>query len=90
MAGAGADAAGTVEIDFFYTLQKKGTKEKATLQAASLRFAPGNLRCSRSGCAAELALRCARRSDNRSESVHEACVSCGTQATPPAALLGAS
>lgn len=70
--------------------RKKGTKERATLQAASLRSAPGNLRCSRSGCAAELALRCARRSDNRSESVHEACVSFGTQTTPPAALLGAS
>ena len=75
---------------FLLGRQKKGTKEKATLQAASLRFAPGNLRCSRAGCAAELALRCARRSDNRSKLEHEACVSCGTQATPPAALLGAS
>ena len=31
----------------------------------------------------------ALRSNNCDESVHEACVSCGTHATPPAALLGA-
>jgi len=52
--------------------RKKVTKERATLHAASLRFAAGNLRCSCVGRAAELATRCALRSDNRSESVHEA------------------
>ena len=32
----------------------------------------GNLGCSVTGCAVELALRCARRSDSHGESVHEA------------------
>ena len=57
---------------FLLLRQKKVTKEKATLHAASLRFAAGNLRCSDVGRAVELALRCARRSDNHGESVHEA------------------
>ena len=57
---------------FLLLRQKKVTKEKATLHAASLRFAAGNLRCSCVGHAVELALRCARRSDNHGESVHEA------------------
>ena len=42
---------------FLLFRQKKVTKEKATPLAASLRFAAGNLRCSRAGCAAELAAR---------------------------------
>ena len=42
---------------FLLFRQKKVTKEKATPLAASLRFAAGNLRCSRTGCAAELAAR---------------------------------
>ena len=37
------------------------------------------------GCAVELALRCARRSDNHGESDNEACVSCGTHAHPATA-----
>ena len=57
---------------FLLLRQKKVTKEKATLHAASLRFAAGNLRCSCVGRAVELALRCARRSDNHGESEHEA------------------
>ena len=79
-AGAGSRPAASV---FLLLRQKKGTKEKATLHAASLRFAAGNLRCSVVGCAAELAARCALRSNNRSESVHEACV---LRHTPPHAL----
>ena len=35
---------------FLLLRQKKVGKEKATLPAASLRFATGNLRCSRAGC----------------------------------------
>ena len=37
---------------FLLLRQKKGTKEKTTLLSVSLRFATGNLRCSRMGCAA--------------------------------------
>ena len=58
--------------NFLSSRRKKVTKERATLHAASLRFAAGNLRCSCVGRAAELATRCALRSDNRSESEHEA------------------
>jgi len=79
-AGAGSRPAASV---FLLLRQKKGTKEKATLRAASLRFAAGNLWCSVVGCAAELAARCALRSNNRSESEHEACV---LRHTPPHAL----
>ena len=35
LAGAGADAAGAVEINFFYTLRKKGTNERATPLSSS-------------------------------------------------------
>ena len=35
---------------YFSCLAKKSRQKKATLPAASLRFAPGNLRCSRAGC----------------------------------------
>ena len=58
--------------NFLSRRRKKVTKERATLHAASLRFAAGNLWCSCVGRAAELATRCALRSNNRSESVHEA------------------
>ncbi len=54
--------------------QRKVPKRKATLLSASLRCAPGNLGCSEAGCAVELALRCARRSNSHGESVHEAWV----------------
>ena len=42
----------------------------------------GNLGCSVTGCTAELTARFALRSNNCGESVHEACVSFGTHATP--------
>ncbi len=71
--------------------QRKVGKRKAAPLAASLRFAAGNLRCSRSGCAAELTAR-------RSRSVQTAAASQITMQThaslrsltPPAVLLGAS
>ena len=46
---------------FLLLRQKKVTKEKATLHAASLRFASGNLRCSRPAGSRSNSL----RSDNR-------------------------
>ena len=49
----------------------------------------GNLWCSGVGCAAELATRCAFRSNSRRKSVHEVGVSCGTPTTPRPVLLGA-
>jgi len=58
--------------NFLSSRRKKVTKERATLHAASLRFAAGNLRCSGVGRAVELALRCARRSDNHGKLEHEA------------------
>ena len=42
---------------FLLLRQKKVSKEKATLLSVSLRFATGNLRCSRMGCAVELTAR---------------------------------
>ena len=42
---------------FLLLRQKKVSKEKATLLSVSLRFAAGNLRCSRMGCAVELTAR---------------------------------
>ncbi len=73
VAGAGADAAGAVEIDFFYTLRKKVTKERATPSLRPLRGAKGQPASGRlrgapwnSLCAG------ARRSDNHGESEHEA------------------
>ncbi|KAB0587079.1 hypothetical protein F7P80_08850 [Comamonas kerstersii] len=42
---------------FLLLRQKKVSQEKATLLPASLPFAPGSLRCSPVGCAAELATR---------------------------------
>ena len=46
--------------NFLSLRRKKVTKERATLQSASLRFAAGNLRCAVTGCAVELALRLRR------------------------------
>ena len=68
--------------NFLLSRQEKVTKEKATLLCVSLRFATGNLRCSVRGCAAELTARCALRSNNCGESVHEVRVSCGTRTHP--------
>ena len=68
--------------NFLLSRQEKVTKEKATLLCVSLRCATGNLRCSVRGCAAELTARCALRSNNCGESVHEVRVSCGTRTHP--------
>ena len=59
--------------NFLLLRQKKVTKEKATPSLRPLRCAKGQT-CgvSVAGCAVELALRCARRSDIHGESVHEA------------------
>jgi hypothetical protein len=63
--------------------QRNVPKRKATLHAASLRSAAGNLRCSCMGRAAELATRCALRSNNRSESDDEGvCPSAHARPTP--------
>ena len=67
---------------FLSRRRKKGTKERATLLCASLRYAAGNLRCSVRGCAAELTARCALRSNNCGKSVHEVRVSFGTRTHP--------
>ena len=83
VAGAGADAAGAVEIDFFYTLQKKVTKEKATPSLRPLRFATGQT-CGGAvaGCAVELALllRSAARTATASQITKHA--RCDARATP--------
>ena len=68
--------------NFLSLRRKKVTKERATLLCVSLRCATGNLRCSVRGCAAELTARCALRSNNCGESVHEVRVSCGTRTHP--------
>jgi hypothetical protein len=54
--------------------QRKVPKRKATLQSATPALATGQT-CGGAfaGCAVELALRCALRSDNHGESDHEAC-----------------
>ena len=54
--------------------QRKVPKRKATPSLRPLRCAKGQTCVGAvAGCAVELALRCARRSDNHGESVHEAC-----------------
>ena len=58
---------------FFSCVAKKRRQKKATPSLRPLRDAKGQT-CARAvaGCAVELALRCARRSDSHGESVHEA------------------
>ena len=71
--------------------QRKVPKRKATPLSASPALRYGATCGARGRCALRNSLRAdALRSNSRSESVHEARVSCGTRATPPAALLGAS
>ena len=79
---AGAGVCARRRSNFLLSRQEKVTKEKATLLCVSLRCATGNLRCSVRGCAAELTARCALRSDNCGESVHEVRVSFGTRTHP--------
>jgi hypothetical protein len=59
---------------FLLLRQMKVSKEKATHSLRPLRVATGQT-CvgALAGCAVELALRCARRSNNHGESVNEAC-----------------
>ena len=75
----------------FLCLAKESNQRKATPLAASLRFAAGNLRCSRAGCAVELTSRLQRSVQTSPASqitmrVHPSV----HPLTPPAALLGAS
>ena len=66
---------------------KESNQRKRTPLAASLRFAAGNLRCSRTGCAAELAsrLRACLRQPQRVRSRSAAC--CAAAPAPRPALL---
>ena len=68
---------------FLLLRQEKVSKEKATQLSATPALRYGATCVGEfAGCAVELATRCALHSDNHGESVHEACVSCGTHATP--------
>ena len=88
--GAGAGECARRRSNFLLLRQKKVTKEKATPLSASPALRYGATCGARGRCALRNSLRAdALRSNSRSESVHEARVSCGTRATPPAALLGA-
>ena len=63
--------------------QRKVAKRQATQLSATPALRYGATCVGEfAGCAVELATRCALHSDNHGESVHEACVSCGTHATP--------
>ena len=68
---------------FLLLRQEKVSKEKATQLSATpaLRYGATCVGAF-AGCAVELATRCALHSDNHGESDVEACVSCGTHATP--------
>ena len=55
---AGAGVCARRRSDFLLSRQEKVTKEKATLHAASLRFAAGNLRCSRPAGSRSNSLHC--------------------------------
>ncbi|RQO83683.1 hypothetical protein DBV10_01870 [Acidovorax sp. FJL06] len=70
---AGAGLSPRQATHFSLLRQRKVSKRKATPSLRPLRGAKGQT-CGASvaGCAVELAMRCARRSDNHGESVHEA------------------
>ena len=69
--------------NFLSRRRKKVTKERAPLLSATPALRYGATCVGEfAGCAVELATRCALHSDNHGESVYEACVSCGTHATP--------
>ena len=79
-----------MRVTFFCVAKKKVTKEKATPLSASPALRAGATCGARGRGASQNSLRAgALRSNNCDELVHEACVSFGTHATPPAALLGA-
>ena len=75
---------------FLLLRQKKVSKEKAPPSLRPLRCAPGQTCVGAvAGCAVELALRCARRSDNHGESDDEACAlrrACSPHNRPAAGL----
>ncbi|RKJ99219.1 hypothetical protein CE154_005620 [Alicycliphilus denitrificans] len=73
---------------FLLLRQKKGTKEKTTLLSVSLRFAAGNLRCSKAGvrCGTHCALARSVRTTAASQFTKHGC--CDAHATPASALLG--
>ena len=74
---------------FLSRRRKKGTKERATLLCASLRYAAGNLRCSVRGCTAELTARLQRSAQTTAASQCTKCVCPTAHArTPCPALLG--
>ena len=63
--GAGAGECARRRSNFLLLRQKKVTKEKATPLSASLRFASGNLRCSRPAGSRSNSLRCASLRQSR-------------------------
>ncbi len=63
--GAGAGECARRRSNFLLLRQKKVTKEKATPLSASLRFASGNLRCSRPAGSRSNSLRCAALKQSR-------------------------
>ncbi|ART55833.1 hypothetical protein CBP35_14070 [Acidovorax carolinensis] len=67
----------------FFASPKKSTQKKGDPQSATPSLRDGATCVGAvAGCAVELALRCARRSDNHGESVNDAGVSFGTPAHP--------
>ena len=76
--------------NFLSRRRKKVTKERTTPLSASPALRAGATCGARGRGAPQNSLRAgALRSNNCGELDHEACVSCGTHATPPSALLGA-
>ena len=63
--GAGAGECARRRSNFLLLRQKKVSKEKATPLSASLRFASGNLRCSRPAGSRSNSLRCASLRQSR-------------------------
>ena len=76
---------------YFSCSHKKSRQKKCAPLTASLRFAAGNLRCSRAGCAAELTARLRRSVQTTAASqITMRMLAALHPLTPPAALLGAS
>ena len=84
MPGCAPGGAGT-----FLGRQEKSPKEGGPADCVPAASPSGNLWCAGAGCAAELAARCAFRSNSRRKSVYEVGVSFGTPTTPRPVLLGA-
>ena len=84
MPGCAPGGAGT-----FLGRQEKSPKEGGPADCVPFAALRGNLWCAGVGCAAELATRCAFRSNSRRKLVHEAVALYGATATPRPVLLGA-